>query len=101
MLNLYLVFTIKSFNIIANNSSRVELILSLLIYYYSVLIASSFNIVLRRLRSLALLIFLKILKLVYLKVSLLLKCSLKLISRVAIELLEVILEAMGDLGQAV
>ena len=66
----------------ANSSGRVELILSLLIYYYSVLIASFSNIALRRLRSLALLIFLEILRLVYLEVSLLLKCSFKLISKV-------------------
>ena len=95
MLNLYLVSTIKSFNIVADGSSRVGLILSLLIYYYSVLIVSSFNIVLRRLRLLALLIFLKILKLVYLKVSLLLKCSLKLISKVIIKL-KVILETVAS-----
>ena len=95
MLSLYLVFTIKNFNIIANYSSRVELILSLLIYYYSILIASFSNIALRRLRSLALLIFLKILKLVYLKVSLLLKCSLKLISKVIIKL-KVILETVAS-----
>ena len=82
----------------ANSSSRVGLILSLLIYYYSVLIVSFFNIVLRRLRLLALLISLKILELVYLKISLLLKCSLKLMSRVIIELLKVILEAISNLG---
>ena len=98
MLNLYLVFTIKSFNIIANSSGRVGLILSLLIYYYSVLIAFFFNIALRRLRLLALLISLEILELVYLEVSLLLKGSLKLISKVIIELLEVILEAISNLG---
>ena len=79
----------------ANYSSRVELILSLLIYYYSVLIVSFFNIVLRRLRSLALLISLEILGLVYLKVNLLLKCGLKLIFRVIIKL-EVILEAISS-----
>ena len=82
----------------ANSSSRVELILSLLIYYYSVLIVSSFNIALRYLRLLILLISLKILKLVYLKISLLLKCSLKLIFRVIIKLLKVILEAISNLG---
>ena len=82
----------------ANSSGRVELILSLLIYYYSVLIASSSNIALRRLRSLALLIFLEILELVYLKVSLLLKCGLKLISRIIIELLKIILKTIDNLG---
>ena len=97
MLNLYLVFTIKSFDIVADSSSRVGLILSLLIYYYSVLIASSFNIVLRCLRSLALLKFLKILELIYLKISLLLKCGLKLIFKVIIKL-EVILKAITNLS---
>ena len=72
----------------ANSSSKVELFLSLLIYYYSVLIVSFSNIVLKYLRSLALLISLKILELVYLKVSLLLKCSLKLIFKVITERVE-------------
>ena len=79
----------------ADCSSGVELILSLLIYYYSVLIASSFNIALRRLRSLALRISLKMIRLVYLKVSLLLKYSLKLIFRVIIKL-KIILEAIAS-----
>ena len=82
----------------ANCSSRVELILSLLIYYYSVLIVSFSNIALRRLKLLLLLIFLKILELVYLKVSLLLKCSLKLIFKVIIKLLKVILKTISNLG---
>ena len=81
----------------AYSSSRVRLILSLLIYYYSVLIASSSNIVLRCLRLLALLISLKILELVYLKINLLLKCGLKLMSKVIIKL-EVILEAIINLS---
>ena len=97
MLNLYLVSTIKSFNIIANSSGRVKLILSLLIYYYSVLIAFFFNVILRRLRLLASLISLEILGLVYLEVSLLLKCSLKLIFKIIIEL-KVILEAIANLS---
>ena len=91
MLNLYLVFTIKSFNIIANSNSRVKLILSLLIYYYSLLELSSSNLILR------LLILLKKLGLIYLKVSLLLKCGLKLISKVIIEL-KIILEVIANLS---
>ena len=74
----------------ANNSSRVRLILSLLIYYYNLLRLSSSNLTLR------LLILLKKLSLVYLKVSLLLKYNFKLISRVIIKLLEIILKAISS-----
>ena len=76
----------------ANSSSKVGLILSLLIYYYSFLKLSSSNLTLR------LLILLEKLDLVYLKVSLLLKCSLKLMSKIIIKLLEVILKAIDNLG---
>ena len=75
----------------ADGSSRVELILSLLIYYYSFLELSSSNLTLR------LLILLEKLGLVYLKVSLLLKCGLKLIFKVIIKL-EIILEAIANLS---
>jgi len=77
---------------VANSSSKVGLILSLLIYYYSFLKLSSSNLTLR------LLILLEKLDLVYLKVSLLLKCSLKLMSKIIIKLLEVILKAIDNLG---
>ena len=72
----------------ANNSSRVGLILSLLIYYYSLLGLSSSNLTLR------LLILLKKLSLVYLKINLLLNYYLKIISRVIIKLLKVILKTI-------
>ena len=51
---------------------------------------------LKYLRLLALLISLEILELVYLEVNLRLKYSLKLMSKVIIELLEVILEAISS-----
>ena len=79
----------------ADGSSGVGLILSLLIYYRSLLGPSFSNLTLR------LLILLEKLGSVHLEVSLPPKCGLELMSGVAMELLEVILEAVGDLGQAV
>ena len=84
----------------ADGSGGVGSILSLLIYRRSVSIESSSNVALRRLRSLASLMSLEILGSVHLEVSLPPKCGLELMAGVAMEL-EVILEAVGDLGQAV
>lgn len=89
MINLYLVSTIKSFNIVADGSGGVGSILSLLIYCRSLLGPSSSNPTLR------LLMLLEKLGSVHLEVGLPPKCGLELMSGVAMELLEVILEAVG------